>query len=266
MEAFDASEQSKERVIKVIEEGVRHGNVFVRKQPNLLYNAMLHPVIPYACRGMVWYQGEANAGKPDEYAQSFPHWIKRLRKGWNRDDLHVLAVMLPGFGKDNGRPDANSWAWFREAQMKVLDLPRTGVANTIDLGDVKNIHPPDKAPIGERLALLARSSVYQEKIPGQGPTYQSFSVNGNAMTVQFAHADGLKTLDGKPPTGFWLADKEGAWHPATAVIQGNTVVLKAVDVVKPAACRYAFCGKPAVNLTNRTGLPAYPFRTDDWAQ
>ena len=262
MEAFDGSAQARERVSKVIEQGVRHGNVFVRKQPNLLYNAMLHPVIPYASRGMVWYQGEANAGKPGEYAESLPRWLQRLRKAWGRDDFHLLVVMLPGYGKDDGRPDAKSWASFRDVQMKILDLPHTGVANTIDLGDVKNIHPPDKAPISERLALLARSDVYGEKISGQGPSIAKYSVTGDRMVIEFTDADGLTTSDGQPPTGFWLADQDGDWHPATATIEGTTMVVKAGPVARPTACRYAFCGKPEVNLVNAAGLPAYPFRTD----
>jgi sialate O-acetylesterase len=266
MERFQASEQAQKRVKAAIERGIRHGYVFVRKQPNLLYNAMLHPVIPYACRGMVWYQGEANATRPQEYEASFPLWVKRLRKGWGRGDFHLLAVMLPGFGKDNGRPDAKSWAWFRDVQMKILQLPHTGVANTIDLGDVKNIHPADKAPICTRLALLARRDVYCERITGRGPTFKGSSVNGNRMVIELTHADGLKTTDGAAPKGFWLADKEGSWHPAVASVEGNTVVLRSEAVAQPKACRYAFCGKPEVNLVNGDNLPAYPFRTDSWAK
>ena len=113
-----------------IERGIRHGFVFVRKQPNLLYNAMLHPVIPYAGRGMIWYQGEANAARPQEYAQSLPLWVKRLRTGWKRDDFHFLCVMLPGYGKDDGSPTAKSWARFREVQLRIRELSRAGVVNT----------------------------------------------------------------------------------------------------------------------------------------
>lgn len=263
MTSFQNSEQAQSRVRGAIERGIRHGFVFVRKQPNLLYNAMLHPVIPYACRGMVWYHGEANAGRPAEYAKSLPAWLKRLRKGWGRDDFHLLAVMLPGYGADDGRPDNKSWAQFREAQMKVLELPHTSVANTIDLGDAKNIHPSDKAPISKRLALLARRDVCGEKILGQGPTYKGFSVNGDQMVIEFTYADGLKTNDGNSPTGFWLGDTEGSWHPATATIEDSTIVLKSDAVKKPTVCRYAFCGKPDVNLANKDNLPAYPFRTDE---
>lgn len=264
LDRLDNSERARARIDAAIKKGIRPGFVFVRKQVNLLYNAMLHPVIPYASRGMVWYQGEANDKKPDEYAQSLPLWMKRLRQGWGREDFHFLVVMLPGYGADDGRPDAKSWAWFREAQMKALAPPHTSVANTIDLGDVKNIHPPDKAPICERLALLARRDVYGEKIPAAGPRLKSFTVKGNQMLIEFDQ--GVKTRDGKPPTGFWLADKDGAWKQATATIEGDKVALQAKGIKMPAACRYAFSGKPDRNLANDTGLPAYPFRTDEWPQ
>ena len=258
--------ESVTRVNHAIMMGVRPGFVWLRQRPNLLYNAMLYPVIPYACRGMVWYQGEANAARPDEYAKSLPLWMKRLRQGWGRDDFNFLVVMLPGFGIDNGRPDAKSWAWFREAQMKALGLPHTGVVNTVDLGDAKKIHPADKAPVCQRLALLARSDVYKEDILGKGPMIRSVSVDGNQLVITFDFADGLKTTDAEPPKGFWLAGKDKVWHPAAAKIVKESIVLTADDVNEPVACRYAFCGKPVVNLVNKANLPAYPFRTDDWSK
>lgn len=250
------------RVNKAIETGIRPGFVWLRKRPNLLYNAMLHPVIPYGCRGFLWYQGEANSGKPDLYAKSLPLWVKRLREEWGRDDLHFMAVMLPGFGKDNGRPDAKSWAWFRDAQLKILAVPQTSVVNTVDLGDVKNIHPSDKEPICKRASLLAREEVYKEKILGMGPVFKTFTDDKGTVTIEFTHADGLKTNDGQAPKGFWLAGADGTWQPANAKIQHGKVLLTAENVPDPTACRYAFCGKPDVNLVNSKGLPAYPFKTD----
>jgi len=259
MESFDANTNVQAQVRADMERGIHHDNVFVRQQPNLLYNAMLHPLIPYACRGMVWYQGEANANQPGQYAASLPIWVERLRKGWGRDDFHLLGVMLPGYG-DNG------WARFREAQLSVLKLPHTSVANTIDLGDVKNIHPADKAPICERLALLARRDVYGEKIEAQGPVFRNASVKGNRLVVEFDHADGLKTADGSAPTGFSLAGSDKVWLPAKASIKGSAIELEADGLTAPAFVRYAFSGKPAVNLVNSANLPAYPFRTDDSPQ
>ncbi len=255
MEEFDASTNTQSRVRAAMERGIKHGNVFVRKQPNLLYNAMLHPLIPYACRGMVWYQGEANAGRHAEYAQSLPLWLGRLRKEWGRDDFHLLAVMLPGYGDQ-------SWPWFREVQLGILKAPHTSVANTIDLGDEKNIHPADKAPICERLALLARRDVYGEKIEAQGPVFKIADVKGNRVVIGFDHADGLKTTDGAAPAGFQIAGGDQNWQAATAVINGTTVEVAAEGLAAPEFVRYAFAGKPVVNLVNGAGLPAYPFRTD----
>jgi sialate O-acetylesterase len=162
--------------------------------------------------------------------------------------------------------DHKDWPYFREVQLQSLDLSHTGVVNTIDLGDAKNIHPPDKEPIAKRLALLARSDVYGQRVGSRGPMLDSFTPRGNRMRVAFDHAEGLKTTDGKPPAGFWLAGSDRKWHPATATIDGNTVVLTAEGVDAPVACRYAFSGKPKVNLINKDNLPAYPFRTDDWTR
>lgn len=256
MQAFDASTNVQNRVRAAIARGIQHGNVFVRKQPNLLYNAMLHPVIPYASRGMVWYQGEANADKPQEYAQSLPVWIRRLRTEWGRDDFHFLMVMLPGYGD-------RLWPWFREVQLGMLSVPHISVANTIDLGDEKNIHPADKAPICERLALLARRDVYGEKIEAQGPVFRRAVVRDNRMVIELDHAEGLTTTDGAAPTGFEVAGSERAWRVATATIQGKTVEIDVAGLPPPAYVRYAFAGKPAVNLVNGANLPTYPFRTDD---
>ena len=266
LDQFDGSDPARARVQAAIDRGVRYGFTFVRKQVNLLYNAMMHPLIPYACRGMVWYQGEANAKEPRLYAKSLPAWIKRMRQGWNEPNMHFLAVMLPGYGSDDGTPTAKSWAWFREAQMRSLALPHTGVANTIDLGDVKNIHPPDKAPICERLSLLARRDVYGQDVVAQGPTFKRYTTKNSVMIIHFDHATGLKTTDGNPPTGFWLAGEDQQWHRATAQIKDEMVLLSTPDVAAPVACRYAWSGKPAVNLVNKADLPAYPFRSDNWEQ
>lgn len=246
-------------------------NIFLRTRPNILYNAMLHPVAPYAARGMAWYQGEANGSQPELYAQSLPAWVTRLRQQWGRDDFHFLAVMLPGFGrlfggknKDPEFPDNFSWAWFREAQMKVLELPHTGVANTIDLGDASNIHPRDKAPIGQRLALLAARDVNGQAIEALGPRFEAMSGAADTITVTFANSAGLTTKDGGDPTQFWLAGDDRKWQKASATITSQAVQLRAEGLAKPVAVRYAFAGFPQVNLVNGAGLPAYPFRSDDW--
>lgn len=262
MDQFDANASAHERIEKAQAMGIRDGMVFVRKQPNILYNAMLHPIIPYGCRGIVWYQGQANWDKPAEYAQSLPAWITFLRQKWDREDLHLLVVMLPGFGVDNGHPDAKSWAPFRNAQLQVLKIPHTSVVNTIDLGEAKNVHPADKLPVTERLVLLARHDVYNEAIIAQGPMFKNFRISGDKMIITFDHADGLTTTDGEPPREFWLAGKEGNWQLATAIINKNSIILTNEAIKNPVSCRYAYSGKPNVNLTNQAGMPCYPFKTD----
>ncbi|MFU8893936.1 MAG: sialate O-acetylesterase [Luteolibacter sp.] len=264
MDRFQQSEPARARVESAMEKGIRDGMTFVRRQPNILYNAMLHPLIPYGCRGIVWYQGEANSDQPELYAASLPAWIGELRNRWNRDDLHILAVMLPGYGEDKGPADPKSWAWFREAQAKGLEkIPHATLINTIDLSDAKDIHPPDKAPISERLALIARHDIHGEIITARGPIYQKHHIDGSTFTVTFDHAGGLTTKDDNPPAGFWLAGADQQWHSATATIQANTIQLTSPQVPAPVACRYAFSNTPTVNLINKAGLPAAPFRTDN---
>jgi sialate O-acetylesterase len=280
MKKFETNDRA--RVQKLLDDATKHprgaprcwagpDNIYLRTRPNILYNAMLHPIAPLATRGLVWYQGEANSRKPDLYAMSLPAWVARLREQWGRDDFHFLAVMLPGYGRISGGdnrdvefPDNFSWAWFREAQMKVLELPNTDVVNTIDLGDAKNIHPSDKAPIGQRLALLAARDVNRQNVVAEGPRFTDIVASGSVVTVSFENAEGLKTNDGKAPAQFWLAGEDQEWLKAAAEIKGQTVVLRAEGLKQPVAVRYAFAGFPNVNLVNGAGLPAYPFRSDTW--
>lgn len=291
MEEFDADQETRGRIASILEgkSWSRTDDIFLRRQSNILYNAMMHPLAPYACRGLVWYQGERNTqsmfGMLKEpwysrnsgmlkYGETLKQWVLRYRREWERDDLHFLVVMLPGYGKTlSGGPTgdtsdtaespvAHSWAWMRESQLKVLDLPHTSVANTIDLGDVKNIHPKDKLPVGQRLALLAASDALGMGVPAHGPTLKSVKQVGDRLVVHFDHAEGLTTKDGESPKGFWLADKSARWVKANAELKGETVQLSSPKLVKPLYVRYAFAGKPKVNLVNKADLPAYPFRTD----
>ena len=288
MEEWDANTEAQEQIRAALAKAKWSGpeDVFMRRQSCILYNAMIHPLIPYACRGLVWYQGERNTryitGMPDEpwyhrvagvreYDDVLKGWMQRYRRAWGRDDFHFLMVMLPGFGSilksgptmEPEHPASHSWAWFRESQMAALDLPHSGVANTIDLGDFKNIHPKDKAPIGERLALLAARDTLGKKLVASGPMLKQVESKEDRLVVHFKHGEGLKTNDGQPPREFWISDKAGKdWKPASARIVGETVELHSPGVDKPAQVRYAFTGKPEVNLQNGDGLPAYPFRTD----
>ena len=291
MQDFDADTVTQNRLKIIIEKQDNRSkkeDVFLRRQPNILYNAMMKPLAPFAVRGLVWYQGERNtryvSGVPEvtganwfhkvsgmkEYDDILSAWVERYRKEWHKDDMYFMVVMLPGYGQgtentpkiDPEDPTAESWAWMRESQLKVLKLPHTSVINTIDLGDIKNIHPKDKLPIGKRLALEAAKETLGQNIIAEGPEIKTVDFKKRKLIVSFYNAKGLKTLDGKSPTGFWIADEAMQWKPAKAKIKGQTVVLSSKDIKKPLYIRYAFSGKPDVNLVNEVNLPAYPFRTD----
>lgn len=253
----------------------RSANIFARTRPNLLYNAMLHPLIPMACRGMVYYQGEQNTASYDQmvqYGTTQPLWIQRLRQGWGRDDWYFLGVMLPGYGKtirsgpgygDLEAVDAHSWAILRDSQLEALKLPHTSVVNSIDLGDEKNVHPKDKLPIGQRLALLARRDVLGEAdLLAAGPMFAELVIKGRKVIISFKDADGLTTTDGQAPRAFWVSADGTDWLQAEAQIKGEQVVLTAPKGVAPKHVRYAFSAMPDVNLVNKAGLPAYPFRSE----
>ncbi len=291
MKEFDADTKTQNRIEEILEKGDERTNpedIFLRRQPNILYNAMIKPLAPFAVRGLVWYQGERNtrylSGMPayncdtwfhrvagmKEYGPMLKAWISRYREEWEKDDMHFMAIMLPGFGKgtlknpdiDPLDPSAESWAWFRESQLKALELPHTSIINTIDLGDVLDIHPKDKLPIGQRLALEAANKTLGLDVISEGPMMHQVNVRKRKLVVQFTNADGLKTTDGKAPSGFWLADDNMQWKPAKTKIKKGRIILKSKDIKRPLYVRYAFSGKPDVNLVNGAGLPAYPFRTD----
>ena len=207
-----------------------------------------------------------------KYGDTLKAWIQRYRKAWKSDDMQFMIVMLPGYykqiktGPKTGaqHPTAHSWAWMRESQLKALELPHTSVVNTIDLGSQRNIHPKDKLPIGKRLALLAARNSLGQDIQANGPMMKTIEVKERQLIVHFDHANGLKTTDGKPPSAFWLADDSGNWSPAIAEIKDQTVVLRSDKIEKPQYVRYAFAGKPKVNLVNSSDLPAFPFRSDQF--
>ena len=248
-----------------------NANIYARTRPALLYNAMLHPFVGMACRGMIYYQGEADTksyAAMVRYRAMQRAWLEELRRRWGRD-FFFLSVMLPGFGRtlasgphvgDLEAPDTHSWAILRDAQLAILGLPRTAVINTIDLGESKNIHPRDKLPIGERLALAARRETLGEKIEAFGPMVKEVRFDGRRVTVRFSHAEGLHTTDGKPPRAFWLSADGKNWvRPVEAKIEGTAVRLLAPEGCRPRYLRYAYAAKPSVNLVNGAGLPAYPY-------
>ena len=294
MDEFDADTARVARIRKILASDgwTREEDIFLRRQPNVLYNAMMHPLIPFACRGLVWYQGERHtrylAGMPEvdesnwfhrvsgmkEYGEVLKKWILNYREQWQDDEMNFMVIMLPGYGKgtmnqsniDPESPTEPSWAWIRESQLASLDLPHTSVVNTIDLGEIDDVHPKDKLPVGQRGALLAAKNTLNPDILARGPMLRRVDVDGDQLVVHFDYASGLKTIDGKAPTGFWITDDTKKWKYAEAKIEGESVILSSPKVKQPKYIRYAFAGKPSVNLVNANELPAYPFKTDNWKE
>lgn len=238
--------------------------IAVHYQPTALYNAMLAPLINYSIKGFTWYQGESNAGRPEEYSTLQPAMINDWRNKWQQGKLPFIFVQLPGFMDYNYLPSDGGWATFREAQAKSLSVANTAMAVAIDLGEWNDIHPDRKKEVGQRLALAAEKIAYGENIVYAGPAYKSVSIEGNKIIAAFDNTgSGLKTSDGNPPEEFAIAgaDKKFVW--ATAIIEGDKVILFNNDIAEPKYVRYAWADNPVnPNLINKEGLPAAPFRTD----
>lgn len=228
-----------------------------------LYNAMIAPLQPYALRGAIWYQGESNWRRADEYGEVFSAMIRAWRAQWNQGDFPFYFVQLANFivkDDESGR----GWAQLREAQTKALALPNTGMAVIIDIGDPNDIHPRNKQEVGRRLALLAKAKVYDIAVDWSGPVFVGAQREGAALRVKFNRVDDSLTAGGKPLQAFEVAGLDRKFYPATARIERGTVVVSAPEVPEPAAVRYAWTNNPEANLFNGTGLPAEPFRSDDW--
>ena len=235
------------------------------RPPSGLYEAMIAPLEKYRIRGAIWYQGESNTWHAHQYQELLPALIRGWRKGWNEGDFPFLIVQLPNQGRSPELGDS-IWAELREAQlMTVKKVPNTGLAVTIDVGEENNLHPPNKAPVGERLALWALGTTYGKKIVYSGPLYQSTEVEGNQVRIHFSHiGSGLEIKGGNELKGFAIAGADRKFHWAQAQISGDTVVVSSAEVPIPVAVRYAWAGSPECNLYNKEDLPASPFRTDDW--
>jgi sialate O-acetylesterase len=234
-------------------------------KPTVLYNAMICPIVPYAIGGAIWYQGESNAGNAVRYRKQFPAMIRNWREDWSQGDFPFLFVQLANFMKREDQPSDPDWAWLREAQTMTLSTPKTGMAVIIDIGDSKDIHPKNKADVGKRLALAARSVAYGQKIVYSGPMYDSMKVEGGKVRLTFKHVGGgLVGKDGQTLKGFAIAGTDRKFVWADAKIDGDTVVVSSGTVAQPVAVRYAWANDPECNLYNKEGLPASPFRTDDW--
>ena len=217
-------------------------------------------------KGVIWYQGESNAGRAKEYETIFPLLIQDWRKQWKRE-LPFYFVQLANFRRPTGRPgQASSWAELQNAQRLALRLPNTGMAVINDIGAAGDIHPRNKIDVGERLARWALANEYGRKdVVVSGPLYRDFKVEGSKVRISFEYAEGVETCDGGEPGRFEIAGKDQVWHWGKAMIDGEAVLVSSEEVPEPVAVRYAWASNPeGANLVNAAGLPASLFRTDSW--
>ncbi|HYL98787.1 MAG TPA: sialate O-acetylesterase, partial [Blastocatellia bacterium] len=233
--------------------------------PSVLYNAMLAPLTPYAIRGVIWYQGESNAGRAYQYRTLFPTMIRDWRAAWGEGPFPFYFVQLANFMARKDQPGESDWAELREAQALTLRIPNSGMAVIIDIGEANDIHPKDKLDVGLRLARWALADTYGQKVESSGPLVRNSSAGKGRIRVAFGHTTGgLKTSDGGPIKGFAIAGADHKFFWAQAKIEGDAVVVWSDKVPEPVAVRYGWADNPDCNLLNGEGLPASPFRTDDW--
>ncbi|MBW3597434.1 MAG: sialate O-acetylesterase, partial [Planctomycetes bacterium] len=210
-----------------------------------------------------WYQGESNVSRAEQYAELFPAMITDWRKNWGKGEFPFYFVQLAPFRY--GNQDPRAMAELRESQMAALELENTGMAATVDIGNVKDIHPKNKQEVGRRLALAALANTYgQDDLVYSGPIFQKAEKEGSAIRIHFDHVGGgLTTRDGKSPTDFAIAGEDGEFVPAEARIDGDTVIVSSSEIENPEQVRFAWRDDAEPNLMNQEGLPASPFRTDD---
>jgi len=234
--------------------------------PTLLFNAMVSPLINFPIKGVIWYQGEQNAGNPKEYSELLPAMIKDWRQKWQIGDFPFLIVQLANFMQPDDLSSKSNWAELREAQAMALSLPNTGLAVAIDIGETEDVHPKNKQDVGSRLASAARKIAYSENVVFSGPTYKRFTVEGNKVAIDFDNrGTGLISSDKYGfVKGFALAGTDQKFYWAKAFLEGNKVIVYSEKVVTPVAIRYAWGDNPDATLYNVEKLPAVPFRTDNW--
>lgn len=233
--------------------------------PTLLYNAMIAPLTAYTLRGAIWYQGENNVSRAHQYRDLFPTMIRDWRARWGQGDFPFYFVQLANFLPVNPEPGESDWAELREAQTLTLREPNTGMAVAIDIGEAGDIHPRNKQDVGHRLAVNALAQTYKQKIEYSGPRHTEMKIVGDEVVLSFAHTTGgLTTKNNEPPKGFAVAGDDHKFVWATARIEGDKVIVRSERVPRPRAVRYAWANNPVCNLYNGAGLPASPFRTDEW--
>ncbi|MBX7246699.1 MAG: hypothetical protein K1X53_14475 [Candidatus Sumerlaeaceae bacterium] len=236
--------------------------------PSCLYGGMIAPLIPFAIRGAIWYQGESNAGNPElalDYRRLLPAMITDWRAQWKQGDFPFLIVQLANFKERATQPGDANWALLRESQFRTLSLPKTALAVAIDIGEAGDIHPKNKQEVGHRLALAGRATAYGRDVIHSGPIFESMRIKDGAITLRFRNATGglVSKPDGSPKA-FAVAGEDRKFVWADARIDGEKIVVTSPEVKKPVAVRYAWADNPEATLYNKAGLPTVPFRTDDW--
>lgn len=233
--------------------------------PTLLYNSMIQPLTPLAMRGVIWYQGESNADRGWEYQKLFRLLVEDWRRQFERE-LSFYFVQLANYTPKWYSLNQRTWAELREAQLQSLEIPKTGMAVAIDIGDPQDVHPANKEDVGLRLALNALAKDFGQDLTYSGPMYRSMQVAGDSIRLFFDHVGkGLAARNDTVLMGFEVAGKDKKFRPATARIAGDEIILTSPEVPQPLAARYAWKDNPEeANLINQEGLPASPFRTDDW--
>ncbi|MES2332129.1 MAG: sialate O-acetylesterase [Bacteroidota bacterium] len=251
-----------------VESSIKVDGVGPNSYPTLLFNAMINPLVPYGIKGVIWYQGESNAGRAYQYRKAFPLMITDWRNQWKQGNFPFYFVQLASYNAGNGNSEKGStWAELREAQTMTLSLPHTGMAVTTDIGEAKDIHPKNKQDVGKRLAAVALHDAYGRSNEYSGPSYRSMKVDGNKVTVMFDHkSSGLITTDPQGQVkGFEIAGADQKFQPAIAIIEGDHLIVSAANVSAPVAVRYAWSDEAGnANLYNLEKFPAVPFRTDTW--
>ncbi|MCD8509018.1 MAG: sialate O-acetylesterase [Bacillus sp. (in: Bacteria)] len=234
---------------------------FFHYWPSGLFKGMISPIQPYKIKGVLWYQGESNTGKPKGYSKLFEAMVNDWRKLWNIGDFPLIYTQLTNFGERN--QSETNWAELREEQRACLNIPNTGMAVTIDIGEWNDLHPQDKKSVGKRLALAARNLAYGEELVHSGPIYTWKEVKGTEIILHFDHVgSGLVAKNGDLEQ-FQICDEEGNYLPAKAVISGNIVIVSNNEIKDPRHVRYAWANNPeGANLYNKEGLPASPFTTE----
>ncbi len=253
---------------KVSEVQIGSTDIGPNDYPTLLFNGMISPIIPFGIKGAIWYQGEANADRAKQYQRVFPNMIKDWRNHWNEGDFTFLFVSLANFMEPVQQPSESAWAELRESQTKTLALPKTGMALAIDLGEAADIHPKNKQDVGKRLALSALKTAYNKDIISSGPIFESLKIDGDKAIVTFKETGSGLVVKNKYGylTEFSIAGADRKFVWAKARISGkNTVEVYSDEVKNPAAVRFGWGNNPdELNLYNQEGLPANPFRSDDW--